>query len=210
MIHCVLSAGEIGSAMEVLKTVEEKSREGNRNYKSVWKAMSDGVSYAVGTNQSDPELLEKMLPATRFVAASSPDWGLSDRERQGDYARNIFCHAKVNEMGAWRTWREGLSPETSEGLDSIWFPKNGRMIGLVVSRTSKDAPLEERLVMMKRILSEPRIVGTSGSLYESSIKMLLNQGYFSKEELLKVGEELAAVIADGGAAEEAVDRLKRE
>ncbi|MGJ8724479.1 MAG: hypothetical protein ACSHYB_07975 [Roseibacillus sp.] len=194
MIHCVLSAGEVEKAMEVLKVMEEKSRGGGKNYKTVWEAMSKGISSAVSTHQNHPELLEKMLPATRFMAASSAEWGLSDRDRVGDYARNIFCHAKLNRMGAWREWREGLESELGEELDALWFPKNGRMIWLVESRMRKDVPLAERLAVMKNILSEPQVVGTSGKLHDDAIGMLRKQGCFTAEELLEVEEELVEVM----------------
>ena len=70
MIHCVLTAGDIESAMEILKLIQEKSQDGGKNYKMVWKAMSKGISSAMRTNKDDPELLKKILPAKKFVAAA--------------------------------------------------------------------------------------------------------------------------------------------
>ena len=67
MIHCVLIAGETEMAMEVLKSIDEKSEAGDRNYRTVWQAMSKGVSSAVRASKNDPELSEKILPAKQFM-----------------------------------------------------------------------------------------------------------------------------------------------
>ena len=72
MIHCVLIAGEIETAMKVLNSIQEKSEGGDKNYRTVWRAMSKGISSAKRTSKDNPEMLKKMAPVTEFMQQRKP------------------------------------------------------------------------------------------------------------------------------------------
>lgn len=221
MIHSVLAAGKFDQALEILEEIDDQSQSGVGQYKEVWSKFSSGVSSGVSTHQDKPEMLAAMLPITNYVAGirGGPNhyevglptgWRLGDRVRAGNYARNIFCHALLDRMDEWKAWRATLEPGVPEEHDEFWYSHSGWAIGLAVTRTPKDASLEHRLALMKRILSQEEIVGPRGVLHDQSIEQLLEKGFFSTAELIKVGAELVANIPDGGNAKKAVEKILQE
>ncbi len=210
MMCCVLRAGKFERASDILQQISAKSKSGGKQYAPVWEALAKGITSAAYTHRNDPVMLARMLPITRFIAALPPDHGLSDRDRAENYTRNIFCHAQLDRMDDWLTWRNSLDPVFRKNLDAIWYPRSGWIIGMTAARTAKDTPLEKRLAVMKRILSHPEIVGPSGEIHDDAIGHLRRRAYFSPPELLAIGTELAEVIPDGGKASKAVEKLKEE
>lgn len=221
MIHSVLAAGEFDQALEILEGIDDHSQSGVGQYKEVWSKFSSGVSSGVITHQDKPEMLAAMLPIMNYMAGirGGPNhyaaglplgWELSARDRAGNYARNIFCHALLDRMDEWKGWRASLQPGFQKKHDEFWYSHSGWVIDLAVAGTPKDASLEHRLALMKRILSQKEIVGPLGVLHDQSIQKLQEKEFFSSAELLTVGPELVENIPDGGNAKRALGKIQEE
>ena len=205
LIHTILAAEKFDLALETLRNIEQQSKAHPRPYRNIWHSFSQGISDAVSTHRDNPEALAAMLPLTNYIATLPPEYGLSIRDRAGNYARNIFCHALLDRMDAWKEWRNSLEPSVQKELDELWYSHNSWIIGLANTRTPQNTSLEHRLALMKRILSQKEIVGTRGTLYKKSIQQLQKTGFFSTADLRQIGAELVKEIPDGGNAKKALE-----
>ncbi len=210
MIKGLVSAGEYDRVLDVLEKVATQRMAKKQHYAQVWEVLSDAVSDGVTLCQNDPEKLANLLEVTRYMAALPAELLPSDGDRAGNYARNIYCHARLDRMDDWLAWRNGLDPEVRKKLDRDWFKKSGRVIALTSSRLRKGAPIGDRIVIMKRILTLPEIVGKSGPLYNNAITNLQNSRLFSPDEFSFHGESIASVVPDGGNAWRALAEIAKK
>ena len=196
MIESTLAAQKVDQTLALLERIQELIPF-ELNYSSqIWDRLSSGISNGVSLHQ----MTLKLSPhASHHQLHGSPPPRVckgSDRTRAGNIARNIYCHAFSDRMDDWQSWHASLEPDFRSELDEFWYDNSGWAIGLPTTRTRRDVPLDQRLAIMKNILSQREIVGSRGALHDKPLQRLRKSGYFSAAEFIQIKDELAEVIPD--------------